>query len=266
MLSHYKPLLSRGFSSNLNPTKYEKYTFPRHKWTEEELDVKITHHNPETISDYAALGTVKALRLGWDLISGYKFGHQLGWFAYTEKNWIKRVIFLESVAACPGFVFGMLRHLKSLRRIQRDKGWINSLLSEAENERIHLLTAMSLHQPGFLFRMGIMGAQGIMVNFLFVGYLINSRYCHRIVGYVEEEACITYTQLLKDIDEGKLPEFEKETTELAKKYWQLEDNATWRDVWDNIRADEAEHRIVNHTLAPLSKDPNAANPFRNDIF
>ena len=131
----------------------------------------------------------------------------------------------------PGFVFGMVRHLKSLRKLERDRGWINTLMSEAENERIHLLTAMDLYKPGRLFRYGVVIAQGIMCNFLFLAYLVNSRYCHRFVGYIEEEACITYTGLLKDIDADKLPRFKEPASTLAIKYWKLHDNATWRDVF-----------------------------------
>lgn len=33
----------------------------------------------------------------------------------------------------------MLRHFRSLRRMERDHGWIGALLEEAENERMHLL-------------------------------------------------------------------------------------------------------------------------------
>jgi len=36
-------------------------------------------------------------------------------------------------------VAGMLIHLKSLRKMQDDKGWIKILLDEAENERMHLM-------------------------------------------------------------------------------------------------------------------------------
>ncbi len=43
---------------------------------------------------------------------------------------------------------GMLRHLHSLRLMRLDKGWIHTLLEEAENERMHLLTFMQLRQPG----------------------------------------------------------------------------------------------------------------------
>lgn len=44
-------------------------------------------------------------------------------YAMTEEKWITRFIFLESVAGVPGMVAGMLRHLKSIRRMRRDHGW-----------------------------------------------------------------------------------------------------------------------------------------------
>lgn len=56
----------------------------------------------------------------------------------------------------------MVRHLKSLRRMTRDHGWIHTLLEEAENERMHLLTALELRQPGPLFKMAVLGTQGKM--------------------------------------------------------------------------------------------------------
>lgn len=37
-----------------------------------------------------------------------------------------------------------------LRR--RDHGWVHTLLEEAENERMHLLTFLALKQPGPVFR------------------------------------------------------------------------------------------------------------------
>lgn len=44
-------------------------------------------------------------------------------------------------------VAGMLRHLKSLRKMERDNGWINTLLQEAENERMHLVGGLMRHAP-----------------------------------------------------------------------------------------------------------------------
>ena len=56
-------------------------------------------------------------------------------------------------------VGGMLRHMQSLRSMRRDNGWIHTLLEEAENERMHLLTFLSLRQPGMLFRGAVLLAQ-----------------------------------------------------------------------------------------------------------
>lgn len=38
-------------------------------------------------------------------------------------------------------------------------GWIHTLLEEAENERMHLLTFMHLKQPGILFRLAVLFTQ-----------------------------------------------------------------------------------------------------------
>ena len=40
----------------------------------------------------------------------------------------RRIIFLETVAAVPGMIAAMTRHLRSLRHMQRDYGWIHTLL------------------------------------------------------------------------------------------------------------------------------------------
>lgn len=70
------------------------------------------------------------------MITGYKFTK------LTEEKCLTRIIFLETLAAVPGMMGAMVRHLNSLRTMKRDHGWIHTLLEEAENERMHLLTAM----------------------------------------------------------------------------------------------------------------------------
>ncbi len=57
---------------------------------------------------------------------------------------------------CPG----TLRHLASLRRMRRDHGWIHTLIEEAENERMHLLTFIKMRQPGAIFRSAVFVSQG----------------------------------------------------------------------------------------------------------
>ena len=94
----------------------------------------------------------------------------------------------------------------------------------------------------------------------FLSYLISPRTCHRFVGYLEEEAVITYTRAIEDIDAGKLPMFEKmQAPDIAIKYWNMpEGHRTMRDLLLYIRADESKHREVNHTLGNLNQknDPN----------
>lgn len=72
-----------------------------------------------------------------------------------ERNWLARIIFLETVAGIPGMVGGMVRHMKSIRTLERDNGWIHHLLQEAENERMHLFIFLSLRNPGVGMRLAI---------------------------------------------------------------------------------------------------------------
>ena len=102
-------------------------------------------------------------------------------------------------------VGGMVRHMSSLRTMERDRGWIHTLLEEAENERMHLMTFLAVRQPGSLFRFCVLLGQGVFFNLYFFSYLVAPRVCHRFVGYLEEEAVKTYTTALKDLDAGNLP-------------------------------------------------------------
>jgi len=231
------------------------YTLPHPIWQNEYVDaVEINHTPPENLTDKLALYTVRLMRFNFDWMSGYSWGK------LTEADWLRRIIFLETVAGVPGSVAAILRHLHSLRRLKRDHGWIHTLLEEAENERMHLLTGLKLKQPGKLFKTAVWVTQGIFFNFFFAAYLVSPRFCHRFVGYLEEEAVRTYTHLLHDLDAGKLPEW-KDTPapEIARHYWKMGDDAKWRDVVALIRADEAHHREVNHTFANLQLEQD--NPF-----
>lgn len=106
----------------------------------------------------------------------------------------------------------------------------------------------------------ILGAQGVFYNGFFLAYLLSPRICHRFVGYLEEEAVVTYTRAIADIDAGKLPKWDQlEAPEIAVRYWNMpEGHRTMRDLLLYIRADEAKHREVNHTLGNLEQkvDPN----------
>lgn len=137
---------------------------------------------------------------------------------------------------------------------------IETLLEEAHNERMHLLTFMKIAEPGLFMRLMVLGAQGVYFNGLFFAYLIAPRTCHRFVGYLEEEAVLTYTRVIKEIEAGNLPAWAKmEAPEIAINYWKMpEGNRSMLDLMLYVRADEAKHREVNHTLGNLNQreDPN----------
>ena len=80
-------------------------------------------------------------------------------------------------------------------------------------------------------------------------YLLSQRTAHRIVGYFEEEAVISYTEYLKEIEEGKIDNIK--APEIAINYWNLPLNSKLKDVVEVIRDDEASHRDVNHSFANM---------------
>lgn len=152
-------------------------------------------------------------------------------------------------------VSAMCRHMRSLRTMERDHGWIHHLLEEAENERMHLFVFLKMKQPGILFRLLVLVAQGVVFNSFLLLYIISSKTAHRMVGYLEEEAVKTYTHCLEDLDAGKLQYWTKlAAPQIAIEYWNLPENAKFRDVLLSIRADEAVHREVNHHFASIPKD------------
>jgi ubiquinol oxidase len=196
-------------------------------------EVTSSHHEPKSIFDHVALGVVKFMRFFADAFFSKRYGH--------------RAVVLETIAAVPGMVGGALQHLRSLRRMENDDGWINTLLDEAENERMHLLTFVQIAKPSFLERVLVIIAQGIFYNLFFVLYLLSSRIAHRIVGYLEEEAIYSYGEYLAEIDAGKCENVP--APQIAIDYWGLPKEARLRDVVLVVREDEAKHRDVNHDFA-----------------
>lgn len=191
------------------------------------------HHRPRGLSDRVALGFVKLLRFIADTFFAKRYGH--------------RAVVLETVAAVPGMVGGMLTHLKCLRRMIDDKGWIKTLLDEAENERMHLMTFIEVCKPTLFERFVIVAVQWVFWICFFLVYLASPRTAHRVVGYFEEEAVVSYTHYLAEIDEGRSENVA--APEIAIRYWNLPADATLRDVVLVVRADEAHHRDVNHGFA-----------------
>ena len=191
------------------------------------------HHDAKDLSDRIAFAFTKFLRFFADTFFAKRYGH--------------RAVVLETVAAVPGMVAGSLRHLRALRRMESDQGWIRILLEEAENERMHLMTFVNIAQPSVFERVLILLAQGIFYNLFFLVYICSAKTAHRIVGYFEEEAVYSYTEYLAGIDDGTHENVP--APEIAIEYWNLPADARLREVVIAVRDDEAHHRDVNHDFA-----------------
>lgn len=191
------------------------------------------HHAPKTISDHLAYGFVKFAVTCANLFFREHYGH--------------RAIVLETIAAIPGMVGGLFQHMKSLRHLRDDKGWIKALLSEAENERMHLMVYMHVAKPTIFERLLIILIQWIFYTLYFLIYLFSERTAHRLVGYLEEEAVRSYTHYLEIVDAN--PHKNILAPEIAIEYWKLEPTARLRDVIIATRKDEMLHRDTNHSLA-----------------
>jgi ubiquinol oxidase len=190
-------------------------------------------HAPGNLSDKFAWTVTRLLRFLADSFFSKRYGH--------------RAVVLETVAAVPGMVAGTLQHLRALRSMEDDRGWVRKLLDEAENERMHLMTFVHIARPSGFERVLILLAQGVFYNLFFLLYLCSPRTAHRLVGYFEEEAVVSYTEYLAGVDAGVYENVP--APEIAIRYWGLAPDARLREVILAVRADEAGHRDVNHDFA-----------------
>ncbi|KAJ2762712.1 inducible alternative oxidase 2 [Coemansia sp. BCRC 34490] len=197
----------------------------------EDLDIGVRkHRKPENVADAIAYYAVKSARKPTDIFFRNKYLH--------------RSVMLEVVAAVPGMVGALIRHIKSLQGMRHDGGWIGHLLHEAENERMHLMTWMEVGKPVLWERALIATVQTGFFAVFSLLYMVSPRTAHRVVGYLEEEAVTSYTHFIKEIDAGRIENVKAPAIAVA--YWNLDESATLRDVVLAVRADEALHRDTNH--------------------
>ena len=108
----------------MNP---KSYRMAHPVYSEKVVDeIKYTHKSPEGgikgLRDRLMHFSVVGVRKAFDWASGYDPDK------LDERGWMNRVIFLETIAGVPGMIGGMQRHLRSLRTLERDHGWIHHLL------------------------------------------------------------------------------------------------------------------------------------------
>jgi threonyl-tRNA synthetase len=104
---------------------YESFShrMPHYAYPQSEAEkIQYKHIAPLSFKDKVACIAIKFIRKSYDYLTGYNPNDM------TERKWITRCMFLETVAGVPGMVGGMCRHLRSLRTMKRDNGWIHHLI------------------------------------------------------------------------------------------------------------------------------------------
>lgn len=224
-----------------------------HVWSPEEVDERLStqpRHTPTLLSEKVAHGFLQFCYKAFNGITRYEASDP------SPDSVAFRLIFLESVAGVPGMVAAQHRHFSSLRNLKRDYGWIHTLLEEAENERMHLLTFLQTFEPGLFTRSVVFLTQFGFGGLFITLYVASPRTAHRLVGYIEEMAVVTYTNIIEMVETPgtKLNDAwsHKSAPEIAKSYWRLPDDASFLTVIKQVAADETNHRDVNHTFASMS--------------
>jgi ubiquinol oxidase len=193
----------------------------------------VRHHEPVSSSDRFAFGAVAAMV--W--IASKLFGRRYG----------DRGVVLETVAAVPAMVSATLLHLRCLRRMTDDRGWIRTFMAEAENQRAHLMAFVAIAHPSGWERFLIVLTQGVSYNSYFLLHLVSPRTAHRLAGYISEQAIEGYTRYLDRLAEGAQPDIAAPA--FAVDYWHLSPAAKLSEMLVSMRQDEAIHRDIQHAFA-----------------
>lgn len=193
------------------------------------------HYEPLTKKDKIALKITKFFRFFADKFFRKRYGH--------------RAVVLETVAAVPGMVGGAINHYTLLRNLMKGRDWVEELLEEALNERMHLIAFLEYSKPRPDERFLIILAQLFFVIFYTFLYIFFPKIAHRMVGYFEEEAVQSYTEFLEEINSGRIENVRAPQIAIDYKPWNLNEESTLKDLVIAIRDDEAGHRDRNHQMA-----------------
>ena len=186
------------------------------------------------VSDTFAYSMTQFFRFTADTFFAKRYGH--------------RAVVLETVAGVPGMVAGVWMHFKSLRAMKAGYGeQIREMLSEAENERMHLMFFIEIAKPNLIERTIVLSAQIVFGLFYLFMYIFFTRTAHRMVGYFEDEAVKSYTEYLEIVESGKVEDIP--APQLAIQYYKLGSDSKLSDLIRCVRADEQHHSETNHNYA-----------------
>jgi ubiquinol oxidase len=196
--------------------------------------ITLIKNTTSQLSDAFAYSMTKFFRFIADSFFLKRYGH--------------RAVVLETVAGVPGMVAGVWMHFKSLRKMKAGYGeQIREMLSEAENERMHLMFFIEIAKPNIMERFIVLSSQLLFGIFYLFMYTFFTRTAHRMIGYFEDEAVSSYSEYLNMVESGEVEN--TPAPHLAINYYKLGSDARLSDVIKCVRADEQHHSETNHNYA-----------------
>jgi ubiquinol oxidase len=196
--------------------------------------ISLIKNTTSQLSDAFAYSMTKFFRFIADSFFLKRYGH--------------RAVVLETVAGVPGMVAGVWMHFKSLRKMKSGYGeQIREMLSEAENERMHLMFFIEIAKPNVIERFIVLSSQLIFGIFYLFMYTFFTRTAHRMIGYFEDEAVSSYTEYLKMVESGEVEN--TPAPHIAINYYNLGADARLSELIKCVRADEQHHSETNHNYA-----------------
>ena len=196
--------------------------------------ISLIKNTSSQISDAFAYSMTKFFRFIADSFFLKRYGH--------------RAVVLETVAGVPGMVAGVWMHFKSLRKMKAGYGeQIREMLSEAENERMHLMFFIEIAKPNIIERFIVLLSQLIFGVFYLFMYTFFTRTAHRMIGYFEDEAVSSYTEYLRMVESGEVEN--TPAPHIAINYYNLGADARLSELIQCVRADEQHHSEINHNYA-----------------
>ena len=196
--------------------------------------ISLIKNTTSQLSDAFAYSMTKFFRLIADSFFLKRYGH--------------RAVVLETVAGVPGMVAGVWMHFKSLRKMKAGYGeQIREMLSEAENERMHLMFFIEIAKPNVIERFIVLSSQLIFGVFYLFMYTFFTRTAHRMIGYFEDEAVSSYSEYLDMVESGEVEN--TPAPHIAINYYNLGADARLSELIKCVRADEQHHSEINHNYA-----------------
>jgi ubiquinol oxidase len=186
---------------------------------------------PRTFRDRVASRTVRNIRRIVDFYYGERLGH--------------RAIALEMIATVPGTIAILFTRLRIRNASERD--FMAEMICEINTEKMHQTVFQELFRPSIPDRMASTILKWAFAAFYTVAYGIDPKLGHRLVGYIEEEACLSYSQYHTMIVDGRVQNIEVPPHLLA--YWNLPEGSRLKELVLAVREDEARHRDANHSRA-----------------